>query len=57
MREFGQVSVGIAAVIGIMTNLGSETEPPRLLDMFLDIFALTVCTLSVLLDALAAAAW
>ena len=57
MREFGQVSVVIAAVIGIMTNLGSETEPPRLLDMFLDIFALCVVTGSVLLDALAAAAW
>ena len=57
MREFGHAAVGIAAGISLMTNRGSETEPPRLLNMFLDIFTLCVVAGSVLLDALAAAAW
>ena len=57
MRDLLYCVVGLGTTYSIMTNLGSDKEPPRLGNLLVDLCTMCILVASALLDALAAAAW
>lgn len=57
MRTLLYCTVGLGTTYSIMTNLGTEKEPPSLGNLLLDLLTMFILVASALLDVLGMPVW